>query len=189
MTRLVRKFWSTSTPRISSWRAVRTATRDVEESSSKIDADNEGEACHKRHIRRKLRSKSKKGKNEKRRRQARNSPSSSEDRKRSKRHRDISSSSSSSSSSASSDSEWEGYFSHAAVAKVREVLTAARRQAVRKEGEVDEGDEGQKPLQARAYGGQGISFQQTGSAAPPGACFDCHEQGHHKGDAICKVKK
>jgi hypothetical protein len=101
----------------------------VEESSSKIDAYDEREARGKRQSRRKSRSKSKKGKKEKRRRHARNSSSSSEVRKRSKRRRDISSSffsssSSSSSSSASSDSEWEGYFSDAAVAKVREVLEA-----------------------------------------------------------------
>jgi hypothetical protein len=111
----------------------------VNKSSSdrEINADDEGKARGKRQSRRRSRSKSKKGKKEKRKRHARYSSSSSEDhwRKRSRRRRDISSLSSSSSSlssSASSDSEWEGYFSHATVAKVREVLKAGTPRPPRK---------------------------------------------------------
>jgi hypothetical protein len=42
------------------------------------------------------------------------------------------------------------------------------------------------PPRPTGYGGPRFG---TSGRAPPGACFDCHEQGHHKGDAICKVKK
>jgi hypothetical protein len=47
----------------------------------------------------------------------------------------------------------------------------------------------QRPQGYGGYVGGGGPRQGSGNRAPPGACYDCHENGHHRGDAACKGKK
>jgi hypothetical protein len=47
----------------------------------------------------------------------------------------------------------------------------------------------QRPQGYGGYVGGGGPRQGSGTRAPPGACYDCHENGHHRGDAACKGKK
>jgi hypothetical protein len=47
----------------------------------------------------------------------------------------------------------------------------------------------QRPQGYGGFGGVGGPRQGSGTRAPPGTCYDCHENGHHRGDAACKGKK
>jgi hypothetical protein len=47
----------------------------------------------------------------------------------------------------------------------------------------------QRPQGYGGYVGGGGPRQGSGTRAPPGACYDCHENGHHRGDATCKENK